>query len=46
VAWADWIDAYADTIDSRRHLTGMPAVPEPDPDELRAYLHGFSPYGP
>jgi hypothetical protein len=46
VAWADWIAAYADTIDPRRHLTGMPPVPDADPDELRAYLHGFSPYGP
>ena len=45
-AWAEWAREHADSIDPRRLKAGMPTIPEPQPEQLKPYLRGFSPYGP
>ncbi|MEV0376041.1 hypothetical protein AB0I10_41155, partial [Streptomyces sp. NPDC050636] len=44
-AWVDWARSYADKLDPLTGLPGMPEHPDPTPEELRPYLHGWSPYG-
>ncbi len=47
--WIAWATAYADAVDPVRtpaNLTGPDFEPEPDPEDLRPYLDGWSPHGP
>jgi hypothetical protein len=36
-AWASWARDHADRVDPRRTLTGTPAVPKPNRDDLERY---------
>jgi hypothetical protein len=45
--WIAWARRYADTLDPLRTAPLMPAAPESvEPEELRPFLGGWSPYGP
>ncbi|WP_328967491.1 hypothetical protein [Streptomyces sp. NBC_00239] len=44
--WLEWARAYARSLDPLRELPGMSAPREPDPEELKLYLNGWSPRGP
>ncbi len=44
--WLSWAENYGDEVDPTIRPIGSPEVPEPEPDALRPYLHGMSPYGP
>jgi len=44
--WLEWARAYARSIDPLSELPKMPDVREPMPEELKAYLRGWSPDGP
>ncbi|MFZ1155542.1 MAG: hypothetical protein WAN93_11615 [Solirubrobacteraceae bacterium] len=45
--WIAWARSYADTIDPLQRAPGMPAAPTSvQPEELRPFLDGWSPYGP
>jgi hypothetical protein len=46
LAWAQWAAQYAVSIDVRQTGAGMPATPDPKPEELKPYLGPWSPYGP
>jgi phosphatidylserine/phosphatidylglycerophosphate/cardiolipin synthase-like enzyme len=37
LAWARWAAQYADSIDVRQTGDGMPAIPDPKPEELKPY---------
>ncbi|MFG2375146.1 hypothetical protein ACGFY9_27150 [Streptomyces sp. NPDC048504] len=43
--WLEWAREFARSIDPLNRLPGMPIPREPTPDELKAYLKGWSPYG-
>lgn len=45
-AWATWARAYADRIDPVSLNPGLPEPPTITPEDLRPYLHGWSPYEP
>lgn len=45
-AWASWCRAEADRLDPVPVGRTTPPEAEPDPEELRPYLGGWSPYGP
>ena len=44
--WIAWARAYADRIDPVSQLPGLPAAPNITPEDLRPYLHGWSPHEP
>lgn len=44
--WLAWATAYADAIDPLGGSLSMPESPDPSPDDLRPYVHGWNPYGP
>lgn len=46
LAWAAWALDYADRIDANGRGAGMPDVPEPQLDQLKPFLDGWSPHGP
>lgn len=39
--WIGWAEAHADRIDPLVEIPTMPEVPEPDPEDLRPFLHGL-----
>lgn len=45
-AWIAWARAHARHIDPLHADLGVPDVPEPTAEDLRPFLHGWSPYGP
>lgn len=45
LAWAEWAQTYANDVDPVRRCAGMPPTPQLRPDDLRRYLHGWSPWG-
>ncbi|WP_405541033.1 hypothetical protein OG478_52585 [Streptomyces phaeochromogenes] len=45
-AWTTWARAYADRIDPVPLNPGLPEPPTTTPEDLRPYLHGWSPYEP
>jgi hypothetical protein len=44
--WLTWVETRADNIDPSRQKLASPPPPEPRPEDLKPFLHGFSPYGP
>jgi hypothetical protein len=44
--WLRWAEEWAASADPLGQPLAMPAVPEPNPDDLKAFLKGWSPYGP
>ncbi|MGN5380749.1 hypothetical protein ACQ4WX_37520 [Streptomyces lasalocidi] len=44
--WLAWAREFVQAIDPLNRLPEMPTPREPTPDELQAYLRGWSPYGP
>ncbi|WP_146252190.1 hypothetical protein [Streptomyces carminius] len=44
--WIAWARAYAKSIDPLPHNPGLPPDPDITPQDLRPYLHGWSPYEP
>ncbi|QLH19306.1 hypothetical protein [Streptomyces sp. Rer75] len=45
-AWIAWARAHADGIDPVPQNSGLPDPPAITPEDLRPYLHGWSPYEP
>lgn len=45
-AWARWATDRANAIDPLREPPRMPKAPAPNPEALRPFLDGHSPYGP
>ncbi|MFF9171769.1 MULTISPECIES: hypothetical protein [unclassified Streptomyces] len=45
-AWIAWARAHADRIDPIPRTPGLPEPPAITPEDLRPYLHGWSPYEP
>ena len=44
--WVGWVEAFAASIDPIRKGLEMPSIPEPEPEDLKPYLAGWSPHGP
>jgi hypothetical protein len=44
--WMTWAREYRRRIDPLTKPLGTPAVRKPTPDDLKPFLHGWSPYGP
>ncbi|MFD3805921.1 hypothetical protein ACFWTC_20430 [Streptomyces sp. NPDC058619] len=44
--WLEWAREFVCAIDPLNRLPEMPTPREPTPDELKAYVKGWSPYGP
>lgn len=45
-AWLRWARDYAETLDPLTQLPTMPSGLEFEPEDLKPYLTGWSPYGP
>ncbi|MGW8951526.1 hypothetical protein [Streptomyces sp. NPDC055709] len=45
-AWLRWARDYAETLDPLTELPTMPSGLVFEPDDLKPYLNGWSPYGP
>jgi hypothetical protein len=46
-AWVEWMQGRADKLDPLSELPEMPGLPDKiQPEDLRPYLKGRSPYGP
>jgi hypothetical protein len=45
-SWLTWISDYRSRIDPLRHSLRMPPDRKPSNEDLRPFLHGWSPYGP
>ncbi|WP_251061420.1 hypothetical protein [Streptomyces sp. ISL-100] len=43
--WLEWARGYARAIDPLGQPREMPTPRDPTPEELKPYLHGWSPYG-
>jgi hypothetical protein len=46
VEWIEWARSFADSVDPVSNVPTMPVIPEPSSEDLRPFLHGWSPYGP
>jgi hypothetical protein len=44
--WHRWAEEWAASADPLGQPLAMPAVPEPNPEDLKVFLKGWSPYGP
>ncbi len=44
--WLAWARRYTQSVDPLHQLPTMPASKEPEPEDLKPYLKGWSPYGP
>jgi hypothetical protein len=44
--WLSWAKEYRRNIDPLTKPLAKPTVPKPDPDGLKPFLRGWSPYGP
>jgi hypothetical protein len=44
--WLAWAAGYRDDIDPLQQQLVMPPDPRPQPEDLRPFLRGWSPYGP
>jgi hypothetical protein len=44
--WHQWGEEWVASADPLAQPLAMPAVPEPKPDDLKAFLKGWNPYGP
>ncbi|MFJ2215006.1 hypothetical protein ACIQVO_31880 [Streptomyces sp. NPDC101062] len=44
--WLAWAQSHIAAVDPMRRLPGMPITSEPQPDDLKPYLTGWSPHGP
>ncbi|MEU3337487.1 hypothetical protein [Streptomyces sp. NPDC006668] len=44
--WLAWARQYAQAVDPLHQLPGMPTPREPEPEDLKPHLKGWSPYGP
>lgn len=44
--WLEWSTDYVDSFDPLSGSFGMPDVPDPRPQDLAPFLHGWSPRGP
>ncbi|WP_274563320.1 hypothetical protein [Streptomyces spiramyceticus] len=44
--WLEWAREFVQAIDPLNRLPEMPTAREPTSEELKAYLKGWSPYGP
>jgi hypothetical protein len=44
--WLQWSRRRASALDPLGRAPAMPDVPEPETQELKPFLHGWSPYGP
>jgi len=45
-SWLEWAFAYTKRLDPLAGPLTMPADPEPSPEALQPFLHGWNPYGP
>lgn len=45
-SWLTWISEYRSKIDPLRHPLRMPPDHKPSKEDLKPFLHGWSPYGP
>ncbi|WP_330299037.1 hypothetical protein [Streptomyces sp. NBC_00503] len=43
--WLEWARAYVGSLDPLRELPGMPAPRDPEAEEMKPYLRGWSPRG-
>ncbi len=44
--WHQWAEEWVASADPLAQPLTVPAVPEPKPDDLKAFLKGWNPYGP
>lgn len=44
--WLNWVAEYRKAIDPLRGSLSMPLGKTPSEEELKPFLHGWSPYGP
>ena len=44
--WLRWAEEWAASADPLGQPLAMPVVPEPNPEDLKVFLKGWSPYGP
>lgn len=45
-AWLEFVDAHLERLNPLSRTPQLPDVPEPRPDDLRPFLHHWSPHGP
>ncbi|MGK5729555.1 hypothetical protein [Streptomyces sp. URMC 124] len=45
-AWIAWADAHVKRLNPLTTPPRLPTVPEPRTEDLKPFLHGWSPYGP
>ncbi|MER7824673.1 hypothetical protein ABTX85_19165 [Streptomyces sp. NPDC096097] len=45
-AWITWADGHVQRLNPLNGMLRLPDIPEPRADDLKPFLHGFSPYGP
>lgn len=45
-AWLEFADVHLERLNPLSTNPQLPDVPEPRPDDLRPFLHGWSPHGP
>jgi len=44
--WIEWVRGYCERIDPLNSRVAMPEDPKPEPEALKPFLGGWSPYGP
>ncbi|WP_326654196.1 hypothetical protein [Streptomyces sp. NBC_01750] len=44
--WTRWADAHLQRLNPVNTPPRLPKIPEPRPEDLKPFLHGWSPYGP
>jgi hypothetical protein len=45
-AWLEFADAHLERLNPLSRTPQLPDVPDPRPDDLRPFLHNWSPHGP
>jgi hypothetical protein len=46
LTWIEWVENWIASTDPLNGSLGLPDVPDPEPDDLKPFLGGLSPYGP
>ncbi|WP_234312358.1 hypothetical protein [Streptomyces griseus] len=44
--WIAWAESHVQRLNPLNGSPLLPAIPEPRPEDLKPFMHGWSPYGP